>query len=154
LGRYGRYRTYYRPIWFETVIDRRAEAPAVSAIPAITTHHYEGDQPPDRLLAIRTDSDQFGRVAQWHRLALGEQVPAGPRVPARGPQWSYRAAFGGSLRAASAIIGQGSDQGFGVALIQHEIELVEDVLFGPQWRRAWLVALLAARQLGAAQYLW
>jgi hypothetical protein len=26
-------------------------------------------------LAIPTDSDRFGRVAQWHRLALGDRRP-------------------------------------------------------------------------------
>jgi hypothetical protein len=80
-GRYGRYRAYYGPIWFEAVIDRRAEAPAVSAIPAITTQHREGDQPPDRLLAIHTDSDQFGRVARGiASLSASRCLPARGRL--------------------------------------------------------------------------
>jgi hypothetical protein len=52
-GRYGRYRTYYGPIWFETVIDRHAEAAAVGArSPRITTQHYESDKLPDCAFAV------------------------------------------------------------------------------------------------------
>ena len=54
-------------------MDPRAEAAALSVMANGSTQHHEGNQPPDRLLAIPTDSHQFGRVAPWRRLALGNR---------------------------------------------------------------------------------
>jgi hypothetical protein len=46
-----------------------------AAVGATANGSQHSDQPPDRLLAIPSDSDQFGRVGQWHRLALGDRRP-------------------------------------------------------------------------------
>jgi hypothetical protein len=49
--------------WFYAMVDRRAEAAAVSAMAPITAQDHEGDQPSDCPLTVRGDADSVSHVA-------------------------------------------------------------------------------------------